>query len=110
MGLGRTWSARTMLSIDAGVPTASYVDAGYTFLGQFIDHDVTFDSASLLQRAIDPYSLVDYRTPRLDLDSIYGGGPAQQPYLYDERGRFVLGTNISFDEIYRPDLDRKSVV
>ncbi len=99
--------AGRMLSADAGaVPTASYIDAGYTFLGQFIDHDVTFDSASLLQRAIDPESLVDYRTPRLDLDSIYGGGPAQQPYLYDEKGRFVLGDNISFDQAYRPDLAR----
>lgn len=68
-----------------------YIDAIYTFFGQFVDHDITFDSASSLQRSLDPDELVDFRTPHLDLDSIYGGGPRQQPYLYDQQGRFVLG-------------------
>lgn len=68
-----------------------YIDAIYTFFGQFVDHDITFDSASSLQRSLDPDELVDFRTPHLDLDSIYGGGPRQQPYLYDQHGRFVLG-------------------
>lgn len=84
--------AEGMLSAAAdAIPKVGYIDAGYTFLGQFIDHDLTFDSSSSLERALDPDSLVDYRTPRLDLDSIYGGGPAQQPYLFDDNGRFVLG-------------------
>lgn len=58
------------------------IDAGYTYLGQFIDHDITFDPASSLMQQNDPESLVDFRTPRLDLDSLYGRGPADQPYLY----------------------------
>ncbi|MEZ5412336.1 MAG: peroxidase family protein [Acidimicrobiales bacterium] len=99
--------ARRMTSGEPGaIPTQGYSDAGYGFLGQFIDHDVTFDSSSSLQRALDPLSLVDFRTPRLDLDALYGGGPAQQPYLYDEMGRFVLGADISYDGRYRPDLAR----
>ena len=60
----------------------SGIDAGYTYLGQFIDHDITFDPASSLMQQNDPESLVDFRTPRLDLDSLYGRGPADQPYLY----------------------------
>ena len=58
------------------------IDAGYTYLGQFIDHDITFDPASSLMQQNDPEALVDFRTPRLDLDSLYGRGPAEQPYLY----------------------------
>ena len=35
-------------------------------------------------------ALVDFRTPRLDLDSVYGRGPDEQPYMYDGR-KFRLG-------------------
>jgi hypothetical protein len=59
------------------------VPSGYTYLGQFVDHDITFDPASRLRRDNDPSALVDFRTPRLDLDSLYGAGAADQPYLYD---------------------------
>jgi len=60
------------------------ISAGYTYLGQFIDHDLTFDPASSLERQNDPDGLVDYRTPRFDLDCVYGRGPDDQPYLYRE--------------------------
>jgi hypothetical protein len=63
-----------------------HIPAGYTYLGQFIDHDITFDPVSLLQRDNDPSALADFRTPRFDLDSVYGSGPADQPYLYDWDG------------------------
>jgi hypothetical protein len=66
------------------------IPAGYTYLGQFIDHDVTFDPVSQLQRDNDPSALVDFRTPRFDLDSLYGSGPADQPYLYDWSGPRAL--------------------
>jgi hypothetical protein len=66
------------------------IDAGYTYLGQFIDHDITFDPSSSLMQQNDPESLVDFRTPRLDLDSVYGRGPADQPYMFLGR-KFRLG-------------------
>jgi len=66
------------------------IAAGYTYFGQFIDHDITFDPASSLQQQNDPEALVDFRTPRLDLDSVYGRGPADQPYMYVGR-KFRLG-------------------
>ena len=61
---------------NAGIPS------GYTYLGQFIDHDITYDPASSLQKQNDPDALVDFRTPRLDLDNLYGRGPADQPYMF----------------------------
>jgi len=59
------------------------ISAGYTYFGQFIDHDITFDPASSLMKQNDPDALVDFRTPALDLDSVYGRGPDDQPYMYD---------------------------
>ena len=68
------------------------IPAGYTYLGQFIDHDITFDPASSLQKQNDPDGLVDFRTPALDLDSVYGRGPEDQPYMYEPNGKkFLLG-------------------
>jgi hypothetical protein len=68
------------------------ISAGYTYLGQFIDHDLTFDPVSSLQRQNDPDGLVDYRTPRFDLDNVYGRGPDDQPYLYRQGGlKMLLG-------------------
>jgi len=71
----------------------SGISAGYTYLGQFIDHDITFDPASSLQQLNDPDALVDFRTPRLDLDSLYGRGPDDQPYMY-LGNKFRLGRHL----------------
>ena len=59
------------------------IPSGYTYLGQFVDHDITFDPVSSLDRVNDPDALTTFRTPRFDLDSLYGRGPADSPYLYD---------------------------
>jgi hypothetical protein len=56
--------------------------AGMTFVGQFIDHDLTFDATSKLGVATNPVTSPNNRTPRFDLDSVYGGGPIEQPELY----------------------------
>ena len=82
--------------------------AGYTYFGQFVDHDITFDPVSSLGRQNDPDALVDFRTPRFDLDSLYGRGPSDQPYLYDPDGvHLTLGRRLSDDEqTGGPDLQR----
>jgi hypothetical protein len=72
------------------------IAAGYTYLGQFIDHDLTFDPASSLMKQNDPDALVDFRSPRFDLDNIYGRGPDDQPYLYEADGRHLqLGRTLT---------------
>ncbi len=72
----------------------SAVPALYTYFGQFIDHDITFDPASSLQQQNDIDALVDYRTPAFDLDNVYGRGPDDQPYMYDSDRTFLLGNPI----------------
>ncbi len=59
------------------------VPAGFTYLGQFIDHDITLDLTSLGEKVSDPNSKVNFRSPALDLDSIYGLGPGGTPHLYE---------------------------
>lgn len=64
----------------------SHIPAAYTYFGQFVDHDLTFDPSTFAQMTggVPNPSL---RTARFDLDSIYGRGPGDQPYLYQPDGR-----------------------
>jgi Animal haem peroxidase len=74
-------------------PDNPNMTAGMTFLGQFLDHDITFDKKSLLNANASPMQTVNFRTAAFDLDSVYGGGPAGSPELYDTRSgriKFIL--------------------
>src|ERR1700719_605194 len=73
----------------------SGIPALYTYFGQFIDHDITFDPVTTLIQHSDPDAITDFRTPALDLDNIYGRGPGDQPYMYDNGGpKFLLGDKL----------------
>jgi hypothetical protein len=63
--------------------------AGVTFFGQFLDHDMTFDTTSQLGVPTRPERSPNSRTPALDLDSVYGRGPMEDTQLY-ERDRTKL--------------------
>ena len=65
-------------------PDNPELTAGFTFLGQFLDHDLTFDPTSSLERQQDPEAIANFRTPLLELDSVYGSGPNASPHLYDQ--------------------------
>jgi hypothetical protein len=79
----------------------------YTYFGQFIDHDITFDPSSSLQKQNDPNGLIDFRTPALDLDNVYGRGPDDQPYMYNGDA-FLLGDPISGGNLNAADLPRNN--
>lgn len=86
------WAPSREPDLDSDIP------AGYTYLGQFIDHDITFDPVSSLQRQNDPEGLHNFRTPRFDLDSLYGAGPNNSPFMYDPsidggRTAMLIGQN-----------------
>jgi hypothetical protein len=67
------------------------IPAMYTYFGQFIDHDITFDDRpNDLVTPTRPSDLVNARTPRLDLDSLYGSGPTASPTLYSPDGMHLL--------------------
>ena len=64
--------------------------AGVTFIGQFLDHDMTFDTSSRLGQPTNPRTAPNARRPYFDLDSVYGDGPVGSPMLYDSADRAKL--------------------
>jgi hypothetical protein len=78
------------------------IPAGYTYLAQFIDHDISLDYTSMGEQCRDPLAIQNFRTPSLDLDSMYACGPQGTPHLYarnpDDGNRpgpkFLIGTTV----------------
>lgn len=82
------------------------VPAGFTYLGQFVDHDITLDITPLDSQIEDADGIKNFRTPSLELDSLYGQGPGVSPYLYARvqtdnqfptTPRFLIGETTPFD-------------
>jgi hypothetical protein len=105
MALGAEMTAGVDPASDGVDPEESGIPALYTYFGQFIDHDITFDPVSTLVQHNDPNALTDFRTPAFDLDNVYGRGPGDQPYMYDNGPKFLLGDPLSNGA---PDLPRNS--
>jgi hypothetical protein len=69
------------------------VPSGFTYLGQFIDHDITLDLTPLSAKIDDPTMIRNFRTPGLDLDSLYGAGQGPHRFLYARNeAKFLIGT------------------
>jgi hypothetical protein len=77
--------------------TSPRLFAGFTFIAQFIDHDITLDTTPLDQQQADPDAKVNFRTPRYDLDNVYGRGPGNDPQLYDptDPDKLLLAKNVN---------------
>lgn len=76
-GLSERNRTKIAVAMTAGGGGSGRVPAGYTYLGQFVDHDLTFDHTSVaLGVEVSPADLLQGRSPSLDLDSLYGAGPA----------------------------------
>ncbi len=79
-----------MCKEDSIVPVHSTIPSLYTYFGQFLSHEITRelrsnDLANLQERKLLPLlpeiissKLLNGRTPRLDLDSIYGQSPEEE--------------------------------
>jgi hypothetical protein len=69
------------------------LDAGYTYFGQLLSHDLTKDVSSIDEVwQKKPEELHNLQTPKLDLRVLYGAGPADSPELYEDDGvRLKLG-------------------
>ena len=84
----------------AGGGGESDIPAGYTYLGQFVDHDLTFDKTKVtFGQTIAPAKLLQARSPSLDLDSLYGAGP-QDPdsaKFYKDDRHLKMGKTVALD-------------
>jgi Animal haem peroxidase len=55
----------------------SNIPSGFTYLGQFLDHDLTLNKTMLpLGTPMTVDEMIQGRSPVLDLDSLYGAGPS----------------------------------
>ncbi len=83
---------------DAGVDFTDDRDAGvaavWPFFGQFIAHDITADRSPLGHRS-DPDQIRNFRTPRANLEAVYGSAAVGSPYLYcqDDPAKLLLAPN-----------------
>jgi hypothetical protein len=79
-------------------PDAVEVAAGWPFFGQLIAHDITADRSPLAHRATGERT-ENFRTPRANLECIYGAGPVGNPFLYrrDDPAKLLLGVNDAGD-------------
>ena len=75
-------------------PDNPTMTAGSTFVGQFVDHDITFDQTSQLGIPQNPLLSPNTRTPALDLDSVFGGGPGLRPDLYVDNADGSVGPKL----------------
>lgn len=83
--------------------------AGMTFIGQFLDHDITLDNRSPIDSTARPERTVNFRTAAFDLDSVYGGGPDNSPELYDlssGAAKFKVELNPGSESVSRGNVPR----
>jgi Animal haem peroxidase len=87
-------------------PDSVEVAAGWPFFGQLIAHDITADRSPLAHRAAGERT-ENFRTPRANLEAIYGDGPVGHPFLYrrDDPAKLLIGRNDAGEEA---DLPRNS--
>lgn len=62
----------------------SNTPAGFTYFGQFVDHDVTRDENPLPDTTFPIELLENVRNAKLDLDSVYGLGSVRDPVKPDK--------------------------
>lgn len=68
--------------------------AGWPIFAQFLAHDLTADRSPLASNT-DVAALRNARSAQLNLESVYGRGPSDQPYLYEraDPAKLLVGIN-----------------
>jgi Animal haem peroxidase len=81
----------------AGATRTSRIPSGFTYLGQFIDHDLTADKTTVAFGGdVSPARMLQGRSPVLDLDSLYGAGPTDEKSagFYSDGLRLKMGNTV----------------
>jgi hypothetical protein len=75
------------------------IPAGFTYLGQFADHDLTMDKTqAALGSDVTVDQLIQGRSPALDLDSLYGRGPSDDPQFYTDGLHLKMGRTAALQD------------
>jgi hypothetical protein len=93
-GLAAVRGSSNLFRLDDDEPDrADLPAAGWPVFAQFLAHDLTADRSHLSASRVELRDLRNARSPRLDLECVYGSGPADQPYLVqrDAPSRMLVG-------------------
>lgn len=91
---------KAMIATEESEDQNTNIPAGFTYLGQFIDHDMTFDQTEgIPDHQLSVEEIIQGRSPSLDLDSLYGRGPTLQPELYLDGARLQVGTTSAVGDL-----------
>ena len=73
---------------------AAQTAAGWPMFGQYVAHDISADRSPIAARA-EVERVVSFRSPRANLESLYGSGRIGSPFLFraDDPDLLLLGTN-----------------
>lgn len=96
------------MSVSGGpnLGTSTHIPLGFCFLGQFIDHDITLDVTSSIERVNDPDEIENVRTPTLDLDCVYGQGPEASRHQYWHSSSSSFGSSIMSGHVFLTNSNR----
>jgi heme peroxidase len=88
-------AAAAAVALGAGAPDPDAQGAaGWPVFGQFVAHDITADRSPLTHHA-EVAEIRNARSPRANLEPVYGDGPAGMPFLYDrdDPAKLLVGRN-----------------
>jgi Animal haem peroxidase len=90
--LGRVGGACDSGDVDDSPDSLGDTAAGWPIFGQFVAHDITADRSSL-RSGTNWTDLHNARSPKLNLECLYGDEPAGHPFLYqrDDPAKFLPG-------------------
>jgi hypothetical protein len=91
-------------AVESGAGQDAEGAAGWPVFGQFVAHDLTADRSPLTHHA-ELAEVRNARSPRANLEIVYGDGPVGMPFLYDrdDPAKLLVGRN----DVGRPgDLPR----
>ncbi len=97
--------AQAMTATPGDESAGPTIPAGFTYLGQFIDHDLTLDKTAIaLGQNVTLDELLQGRSPALDLDCMYGRGPAnaEDSAFYSDGIRLKMGMTASSPDLLNP--------
>jgi len=97
--------------LSPGNPDNPAIPAGFTYAGQFLDHDLTRDAGTRLGSPQSLARAVNLRTAAFDLDSVYGDGPIREPWIYDadDPVRFRVDDGGRFEDVPRNEFRQADI-
>jgi hypothetical protein len=94
--LGRAGGVCDCQDIDDRPDSLGDTAAGWAIFGQLVAHDITADRSLLRWRA-NTGEMRNARSPKLNLECLYGDGPSGHPFLYqrNDPAKFLLSESQS---------------